>query len=131
MTGSLLVSGCGTQDESLAPAGDLIQLLKVADFAEYLESNPTAELLNVHIPYDGHIAGTDEFVAFDEILDSERLPSDLDAPIALYCRSGNMSGQSAAALAAAGYTNIVDLDGGMNSWAAAGRELLTAEPEPS
>lgn len=93
-------------------------------FNEFLQGNPDAQLINVHIPYAGHIANTDTFIAFDEILDTSELPEDKSAPIALYCRSGNMSGQAAAELAGLGYTNVADLDGGMNAWTASGRELL-------
>lgn len=32
-----------------------------------------------------------------------------DAPIAVYCRSGNRSGQATAILERAGYTNIIDI----------------------
>ena len=81
-------------------------------------------MINVHIPYEDHIDGTDAFIAFDSILESTDLPSDRSAPIALYCRSGNMSGQASADLAAAGYTNVIDLEGGMNAWEADGKTLL-------
>ena len=81
-------------------------------------------LINVHIPYNDHIEGTDAFIAFDSILDSEDLPTDKAAPIALYCRSGNMSAQASAVLADAGYTNVIDLDGGMNAWEASGNPLV-------
>ena len=81
-------------------------------------------LINVHIPYEGHIDGTDAFIAFDSILESPDLPDDKSAPIALYCRSGNMSAQAAADLAGAGYTNVLDLDGGMNAWQGDGNTLL-------
>lgn len=93
-------------------------------FNEFLQANPDAQLINVHIPYAGHIANTDTFIAFDEILSTSELPEDKSAPIALYCRSGNMSGQAAADLAGLGYTNVADLDGGMNAWTASGRELI-------
>ena len=81
-------------------------------------------LINVHIPYEDHIDGTDSFIAFDSILESADLPTDKSAPLALYCRSGNMSGQASAVLADAGYTNVIDLDGGMNAWEASGNPLI-------
>ena len=99
-------------------------LLSPAEFDSYVEQNPGVELINVHVPYEDHIEGTDAFISFDSILDDPELPADQSAPIALYCRSGNMSAQATADLVAAGYTNVVDLDGGMNAWETAGRELL-------
>ena len=85
----------------------------------------------MHIPCEGHIEGTDEFVEFTKILEHDCLPASFDDPVVVYCRSGSMSGQAAAELVAAGYTNVVDLDGGMNAWTASGRELLTEEPASS
>lgn len=38
-----------------------------------------------------------------------------DAPLVLYCRSGNRSGQAARMLASAGYTSVHDL-GAMSRW---------------
>lgn len=101
------------------------QLLEVDDFEDFLDSEPSAVLVNVHIPYEGHIDGTDTFIPFDEIGTWDDLPADLDAPLALYCRSGNMSAQATDVLVDLGYTNIVDLDGGMNAWTAAGNQLET------
>lgn len=102
-----------------------------AEFAAYLSANPDVPLVNVHIPYEGHIEGTDNFVAFDEIGGWGGLPDDKDAPLAIYCRSGNMSATAAATLAEMGYRNIVDLDGGMNAWSAAGNDLVDDNPSPS
>lgn len=128
----LVLSGCGSDtDGDEAATADSIQLLAPDDFAGYLDANPDVALINVHIPYQGHIDGTDEFVPFDEILDWNALPTDRDAPIVLYCRSGNMSGRAASNLADAGYTNVVDLDGGMNAWVGSGRSLLDTPPAES
>lgn len=129
----LVAAGCGaSEEETNGRTDEPIRLLGVEDFEAFVADNPDADLVNVHIPYEGNLAGTDRYVAFDQILDWDGLPEDRGAPIVLYCRSGNMSGQAARELAEAGYTNIVDLDGGMNAWAAAGRDLErdpTLEPD--
>jgi len=43
-----------------------------------------------------------------------------DKPIALICRSGNRSGQAQEILAKAGFTQAVNVKGGMNAWTQAG-----------
>jgi len=83
-------------------------------------ADPSTFVVNVHTSYTGEIDGTDAFIAFDEIAGDSRLPNDKDAAIALYCESGRMSEMAADALVAAGYTDVVDLEGGLEAWQAAG-----------
>lgn len=82
-----------------------------------------ATVINVHVPYEGEIAGTDAFIPFDEIADSTALPDDLDAPILLYCRSGRMSRIAGEALGEFGYTDVTHLAGGMIAWEGEGLPL--------
>ena len=117
-----------TTGEANTVAESASQLLRPAEFATYMGDNPDVPVVNVHIPYEGHIEDTDAFVAFDEIADWDGLPEDLAAPLALYCRSGNMSAEATDTLETLGYTNVVDLKGGMNAWTDAGFELLTEKP---
>ncbi len=82
-------------------------------------------VVNVHIPYEGDIEGTDAFIPFDDIAShADELPADKDAPLYIYCRSGRMSAEATPDLQALGYTNIIDLDGGMEAWELAGFGLV-------
>jgi rhodanese-related sulfurtransferase len=81
--------------------------------------------VNTHIPYEGEIAQTDAFIAYNEIEHRlNELPTDKGAMIVLYCRSGRMSAIAAEDLVDAGYTNVWDLAGGFTDWTAAGFELI-------
>lgn len=125
---AVLLAACGAGSEPIAQPDRPIELLEPDAFGEYLEANPNVDLINVHVPYQGHIDGTDSFVDFEEILDYEGLPEDRTKPVVLYCRSGSMSGQAAAELVEAGFTNVIDLQGGMNAWVDSGRDLVLEEP---
>ncbi|MBS3114523.1 rhodanese-like domain-containing protein [Candidatus Woesearchaeota archaeon] len=74
-------------------------------------------LVDVHIPEQKHINGTDAFIPYDEIENQlENLPKDKDAKIVLYCRTGRMSEIAAEKLAENGYTNVYNVVGGVVEW---------------
>ena len=95
-------------------AEQLAAMLKSKDFL----------LVDVHIPEQPHIPGTDKFIPFNQIKDRiEELPSERDAKIVLYCRSGSMSRRAAQDLIEMGYTQVYNLDGGVREWVQKGFPL--------
>lgn len=56
-------------------------------FAPLLDA-PDVVVINVHVPYEGEIEGTDAFVPYNEVEGAAALPTDRLARIAVYCRSG-------------------------------------------
>jgi phage shock protein E len=120
----LLGAGCGGAGEDAERSGSppSADLVGPDEFAERM-TDPEAVVVNVHVPYEGEIAGTDLFIPFEEIASSPRLPSERDQPLVLYCRTGNMSAEAASDLVDAGYTDVTDLEGGMLAWEASGRSI--------
>ncbi len=137
----LLLSACGqstpavttpnlTTEREVSVDGKTYKVIPVTMLKSMLD-NKDFLLVNVHIPYEGEIAGTDLFIPYDEIgKNLSKLPADKNARIVIYCRSGNMSSIAAKTLARLGYTNIMDVEGGMIAWEKQGYPLVQT-PQPS
>lgn len=53
-----------------------------------------------------------------------------DGEVVVICRVGGRSGQVVAYLVNNGFTNVVNLDGGMRDWAAGGRPVVAGDGQP-
>ena len=74
-------------------------------------------LVDVHVPEQHHIKGTDLFVPFHKINKNlDKFPKDKRAPIYLYCKSGPMGNAAAKTLFESGYKKIYNLQGGQDAW---------------
>lgn len=73
---------------------------------------------------DGHLANA-TLIPHSELEDREsELPEDKDALILLYCRSGNRSQDAAQTLLDLGFTNLIELESGINGWKQAGMPVV-------
>ena len=107
------VSTAGGSYKNVTPK-ELNTMLKNKDFV----------FINVHIPVAGNITGTDLSIPYDQIDQNlSQLPSDKNAKIVLYCRSGHMSQIAAEKLVSLGFNNIWNLKGGMIDWEKAGYNI--------
>jgi len=95
-----------------------------------LVQNPETFVLDVHTPEQTHIPGTDAFIDYTKIKDSQsQLPTDKNTPIIVYCRSGGMSAQASQDLLDMGYTQVYDLEGGTNAYKQTGFQSVSISPE--
>lgn len=96
-----------------------------ADEFSSLIKNGDGFLLDVHIPEQTHIPGTDAFIAYNEISENQdKLPEDKETPILVYCRSGSMSREAAIEIAGLGYKYVYDLSGGINEFRESNSEVV-------
>lgn len=82
-------------------AGEQFNLIDVREPHEHAEFNVGGLLLPL---------GKVQTMQIDEI------ESMKDEPVYIYCRSGNRSGQACLILETAGFTNVINIAGGMLAW---------------
>ncbi len=70
-------------------------------------------LLDVHIPEQTNIPGTDAFIDFRKIRENmDQLPAAKDTKIVVYCLGGHMGRIAGFELIKLGYTDVFELKGG-------------------
>jgi rhodanese-related sulfurtransferase len=118
-----------TNSSDVDQSDNRVQLISPERF-DQLAQNPETFILDVHTPKQTHIPGTDAFIDYTQIKDSQpQLPIDESTPIVVYCRSGGMSAQASQDLLAMGYTRVYDLGGGTNAYKRDGTKTVTLEPD--
>jgi rhodanese-related sulfurtransferase len=78
-----------------------------------------AQLVDVRTPEEfakGYIAGAVNNDWLEEGFLDRAKTLDKSKPVLLYCAAGGRSEEAVAAMKKAGYTNVVDLEGGFNGW---------------
>ena len=122
------LSACAAEDVSPAPTSQseqasVARLVDPEEFAAAIAERDRVTV-NVHVPFEGDLPGTDLSIPFDQIAaQADRLPADRSTALAIYCRSGPMSTIAAQTLRDLGYLDVVELRGGMRAWQADGRRV--------
>jgi phage shock protein E len=116
----LTLTGCSS-------SGSASPQLGIEEFAaKTAEANVV--VLDVRTPAEfaeGHLANAINIDFQSGNFESEISALDKNATYAIYCRSGNRSGQAVKIMANLGFTDLYDMDGGVIDWAAAGKPLYT------
>ncbi|WP_433299358.1 rhodanese-like domain-containing protein [Actinoplanes sp. CA-030573] len=85
-----------------------------------------AYLLDVREPDEwaaGHAPGAHHLPMMEIPARMAEVPTDVE--VVVVCRSGGRSGQVVSYLMGNGWDNVRNLDGGMRSWDAAGRDMVS------
>lgn len=116
----LLLTGCSAS-ASATPK------LSIEEFAAKA-AEPNIIVLDVRTPGEfaqGRLANAINIDFQSGYFEEEVSKLDKNATYAVYCRSGNRSGQAVKIMADLGFTDMYDMDGGVIDWAAAGKPLYT------
>jgi len=109
-----LVTGCSFQKP------DYLKTITAADLNKIMQQSDIF-LVDVHIPEQQHISGTDAFIPYNKVEEhQDKLPDDKNTPIYLYCEGGPMGNAAARSLYDLGYRNLYNLEGGSKAWRKAG-----------
>jgi phage shock protein E len=113
-----LLAGCSSTSSTLD--------LSVTEFsAKAAESGVVT--LDVRTPAEfaeGYIEGARLIDFQSGNFENEIATLDKNATYAVYCRSGNRSGQAVKVMQDAGFTNVFNMNGGVIDWANAGLPLV-------
>ena len=96
------------------------------------EVDADAYLLDVREPDEwtaGHAPGAHHVPMMEIPARISEVPTDVE--VVVVCRSGGRSGQVVSYLMGNGWDNVRNLDGGMQSWHASGREIVSEGGQPA
>ena len=94
--------------------------------------DPDAYLLDVREPDEwaaGHAPGAHHLPMNEIPARMAEVPTDVE--VVVVCRAGGRSGQVVNYLTNQGWDNLRNLDGGMQSWAAGGKEMISEDGQPA
>jgi rhodanese-related sulfurtransferase len=115
---ALLLAGCSTSSSA--------NNLNVTEFSAKA-AEPGVVTLDVRTPgefAEGYIEGARLIDFQSGNFENEISTLDKSATYAVYCRSGNRSGQAVKVMQDAGFTSVFNMNGGVIDWANAGLPLV-------
>jgi rhodanese-related sulfurtransferase len=116
---SLLLAGCSTTTGATN--------MNVSEFSKKITESGVV-ILDVRTPgefAEGYIEGAQNIDFQSGNFENEIAALDKNVTYAVYCRSGNRSGQAAKIMHDAGFHEVYNLDGGVIDWANEGMLLVT------
>lgn len=91
-----------------------------------LENRSGAPLIDVRTPEEfaaGHLPNAQNIDVFDEDFRKGFSKFDKNAPLYVYCRSGNRSAKAQSILKEMGFVKVINLEGGFMAWESAGKSV--------
>lgn len=89
------------------------------DFLSGLHQVPDRQLIDIRTPEEyeaGHLSGAVNLNFYHPLFTQRLSELDRDAPIAIYCRSGSRTSKTLAVMQEMGFTDVIELQGGVLAW---------------
>ncbi|MCJ7726019.1 MAG: rhodanese-like domain-containing protein [Acidimicrobiia bacterium] len=121
LAASLATVACGGTDTAIEPKLETVTASAFAGIVDTAQADLV--ILDVRTPDEfvaGHIPGAVNVDYYEPSFRNDLDALDKDVPYALYCRSGNRSGDTLATMRDLGFTNVSELGGGIITWLEAG-----------
>ena len=117
---------CWTEIQAQTTQKDSIQVLSLEEF-EKMSAKKKAKILDVRTPEEvaeGHLVGSTTVNFLSPTFGTEILALNKNKTYLLYCRSGNRTRKAADAMQKIGFKPVYMLEGGINAWKDAGKEVV-------
>ena len=120
LSGLLLLTACG--GSTTTEAG--LQLTPVGEVNEIIAEPPEdLVILDIRTPEEfaaGHIAGAINIDYYANDFEQRLGVLEMDVPYVMYCNSGNRSSNTLPLMDSLGFSEVYELDGGIQAWLGAG-----------
>ncbi len=102
-----------------------IELVPPADFEKQMAAHK-GQLIDVRTPKEfatGHLEGAENIHLYDKDFSPRVDKLDKEKTVYVYCKAGGRSSEAVGILKAKGFQHIVELEGGTDAWAEAGKRF--------
>ena len=128
---ALLIISCGQKHDAQGrdkSTGGAVISISVGELHDIMESGSDIYLLDVRTNREfrsSRLSFADRLIPYDSLKQlADRLPSDKEAGIYCFCRTGRRSEIAARTLSEMGYTNVLNVTGGIHAWQSAGYKTI-------
>jgi rhodanese-related sulfurtransferase len=100
-----------------------IQTIEAVAFSKAIQATPNPQVVDVRTPEEfasGHLIQAQNVNWMNPDFVANSAKYDKSKPIFVYCKSGGRSHKAAEKLAELGFTNVIEMEGGILKWDAAG-----------
>jgi rhodanese-related sulfurtransferase len=102
-----------------------VEIVPPAEFAQKM-ADANGQIIDVRTPKEynaGYIEGAVNMHIYDKDFEQRVDMLQKDEPVYVYCKVGGRSAEAVEILKAKGFTNIIELEGGMDAWQEANKPV--------